>query len=109
MEKFTNPMKEIYKKYYLIIGVIISYSFIFLFNSYLFRTTPGLTAPTLIFWGFFGANIVATVFFLRNSKARMKVRKEMQRYWKLIGGVSVLTFGGVVLWFFAISQGSLPF
>jgi len=91
-------------KYYLIFGAVVANSAIFLLNAYIFKTTPGLTAPTLIFWGLLGANIVATVFFLRNKQSRLKVKREIKIYWKLVGAVSILTSVGVVLWFFAVSQ-----
>jgi len=50
-------------KYYLIFGAVISFTTLFLINDYVFRSNQGISAPTIIFWGLLGANVVISPFF----------------------------------------------
>lgn len=99
-------MNKEQKGYYLVTFAVITLVFFYLVNDYVFRTFENISVTNVVFWGWFGANIVLSPIFLGTTNSRKRLKNEILTHGKLALIVSILTSIGGFLWFVAISESS---
>jgi len=81
----------------------------YLLSDYIFRKFPDITVAQTMFWGYLGALILITPFFIFNKKYSKSVKKEFKLHKKLIIGVAILTALASALFIYGIQNiGSGP-
>jgi len=78
----------------------------YLVVDYTYRLFPDITAHNAVLWGFFGAMLITTPFYIAFPKNRERLQKNFKKQRDLILGVSALTTIGAYFWFWAMEQSS---
>ena len=63
-----------------------------------------LSVANNIFWGFFGALVIASPFFLRNQKARKNISLCLKSHAWLLVSITVIISFSSILWFLVLSK-----
>lgn len=97
-------MSDTKKGYILILAAVACFSISYFSIDAVFRMDLGITPLSAIFWGFLGAVIVGSPYFLGRKSQREVLKYEMQVHGKLMLQVGGLMIVGAFLWFVAMSQ-----
>jgi drug/metabolite transporter (DMT)-like permease len=90
----------------LVLGYALCSVIAYLTIKYVFLIEPNIAPINAIFWGFFGAMLIAGTFILSHRKERTLVRKEWHEHKKLIITISLMTSLGAFLWAWSLQMAS---
>ena len=69
---------------------------------YVFKTNTDLTVSSGIFWGFIGAILFFSPYYILSQKARKRLITTFRRDGKVVFAIAILTSTGAVLWIWAL-------
>ncbi len=99
-------MNKEQKGYILVLGFIFSIVISSFILDYIFRNFSEISVENSIFWGFWGAMISASPFFIRTKRQRKTLEKEFFKNKKLIFISSILTSIAAFFWILALDLSS---